>query len=298
VYSDDDVKTRLTGNHVGPPGVEGEDCLVVIHAATQADFGRRYLLKGAVTTIGRGRDNDIVVLSDAVSRQHAQLERRGAELFARDLSSTNGTFLNSEVKPLDERRLNRGDQLRIGDTVFKFLSGTDIESQYHAVIAHMALRDGLTNVANRRQLDALLIEEIGRAQRHDRELSLLMIDIDHFKRINDVYGHLAGDSVLTRLGQMLQQRLRPSDKVGRYGGEEFCAILPETKIDRAASIAETLRAMFAEEKFIAENQTLAVTASIGAAAWVPPMQYTDLYRTADNRLFRAKQLGRNQVYSG
>ena len=295
LYSDDDDKTRVTVQNSRPPRAEGEDCLVVIYASVETDFGRRYTLKAPLTTIGRGRDRDIVVSNDAASRQHAQLERRGLELVVRDLGSTNGTFINNELERVRERRLNRGDQLRIGDTVFKFLSGTDIESQYHAVIAHMALKDGLTNLSNRRQLDSVLTEEIGRAQRHTRELSLLMIDIDHFKRINDVYGHVAGDGVLTRLGQMLQQRLRPSDKLGRYGGEEFCAILPETQIARATTIAETLRAMIAGEKFVTENQTLAVTVSIGAAAWEPHMEYADLYRAADRRLYQAKQLGRNQV---
>jgi two-component system, cell cycle response regulator len=298
VPSDDDAKTRVTGKDARPPSASGEDCLVVIHTAVQTDFGRRHVLKTPLTTIGRGRDNDIVVLSDAVSRHHAKLERRGTEFLVSDLDSTNGTFVNSEPKPLKEWRLNRGDQLRIGDTIFKYLSGADIENQYHAVIAHMAMMDGLTNLCNRKQLDTVLMEEIGRAQRHGRHLSLMMLDIDHFKRVNDAHGHLAGDGILSRLGLLLQQRLRPSDKVGRYGGEEFCAILPETTLARATSIAETLRTMIAEEQFITENQTLAVTVSIGVAAFEPRMQYADLYRAADQLLYQAKRLGRNQVCSG
>ena len=225
------------------------------------------------------------------------MRRRGSALFVRDLGSTNGTYINNDATPLTECRLNRGDQLRIGETVFKFLSGTDIENQYHAVISNMALKDGLTNLPNRRQLDAVLAEEIGRAQRHHRDLSLLMIDVDHFKRLNDAYGHLAGDGVLTRLGHLLQERLRPSDKVGRYGGEEFCVILPETAMASATRIADTLRALIADEKFLTSDHVLAVTVSIGAAAWESQMRCADLYEAADRRLYRAKRLGRNQVCS-
>jgi diguanylate cyclase (GGDEF)-like protein len=275
----------------------GDDCLVVIHTAVETELGRRYLLKEAITTIGRGSNNHIVVTSDAVSRQHAQLERRGTDFLVSDLSSTNGTFINNERQRTRNSRLSRGDHIRVGDTVFKYLAGSDIEAQYHAVIGHMAVSDGLTNLANRKHLDTLLAEEIQRAHRHNRELSLLMLDIDHFKTINDAHGHLAGDRVIAGLGHLLRQRLRSDDKIGRYGGEEFCAILPETGIEPATAIAETLRTLVATHPFPVEAKRLAVTVSIGAAALKPNMQSSDLYRAADVMLYRAKNQGRNQVCS-
>jgi two-component system cell cycle response regulator len=294
---DDDEKTRVTGLEEMDLPTSGEDCLVVIHTAVQTELGRRYVLSNQLTTIGRGPKNDVVVSSDAVSRQHARLERRGADFIVSDLGSTNGTFINNERKRPMNSRLNRGDQIRVGDTVFKFLSGSDIEAQYHAVIGHMAVTDGLTNLFNRKHLDTQLSEEIARAHRHGRDLTLLMLDIDHFKTINDIHGHLAGDRVIAGLAMLLRQRLRSGDKLGRYGGEEFCAILPETGLPSATTIAETLRAMVATNPFPIESQRLTVTVSIGVAALKPNMQNSDLYRAADEMLYRAKGEGRNQVCS-
>lgn len=294
----DDEKTRVTGLEESPvPATPGDDCLVVIHTAVQTELGRRYLLTEGVITIGRGSANHIVVSSDAVSRQHAQLERRGTEFVVSDLNSTNGTFINNERQRTYNSRLNGGDHIRVGDTVFKYLSGSDIEAQYHAVIGHMAVTDGLTNLSNRKHLDTLLAEEIQRAHRHKRALSMLMLDIDHFKTINDVHGHLAGDRVIAGLGHLLRQRLRADDKLGRYGGEEFCAILPETGLQDAAAIAETLRTLVVTHPFAADAKRLTVTVSIGVADLKPNMQSADMYRAADERLYRAKNQGRNQVCS-
>lgn len=295
VDADYDLQTRVTGLEALRVTHEVADCLVVIYAPSQADLGRRYVLERPVTSIGRGRDNDIVLLSDCVSRRHARLERRPGGLFVVDLSSTNGTYINDATKLAGEHCLSRGDQLKIGDTIFKFLSGSDVEAQYHDIIFRMTITDGLTSLANRKQLDGLLKDEILRAERHSRELSLLMFDIDHFKSINDTYGHLTGDSVLRSLALILQKRLRPQDKLGRYGGEEFCAILPETSLQSAGKIAEELRALIAAHVFVAEESQLRVTTSIGVAAHVSGMQPDDLYRGADAMLYQAKRNGRNRV---
>jgi two-component system cell cycle response regulator len=295
VDSDYDVKTRVTGLEQLKIGQSGQGCLVVIHAPAQADLGRLHTLDKEVTTIGRGRDNDIVLPSDCVSRRHSRLERREQRLYIVDLASTNGTYVNDEVKPVRDRPLERGDQLRIGDTIFKYLSGSDIELQYHEILFRMTVTDGLTNLCNRKQLDATLVEEIPRARRHGRELSVLMLDIDHFKQINDTHGHLAGDSVLRGLAAMLQKRLRPNDRLGRYGGEEFCAILPETALPNAAKIGEELRALVESHVFVAEDKRISVTVSIGASCLAAGMEPVDLYRSADEMLYKAKRTGRNKV---
>jgi two-component system cell cycle response regulator len=297
VESDYDIKTRVTGLEELKVRRPGQDCLVVIHAPVQSDLGRRYLLAKQQITIGRGRDNDICLPSDCVSRRHGRLEQRGEEVFVVDLASTNGTFVNDEPKSVKERRLNRGDQLKVGDTIFKYLSGSDVEAQYHEVVFRMRITDGLTNLHNRKQLDTLLDEEIARARRHARDLSVLMLDIDHFKKINDTHGHLTGDSVLRGLAAMLQKRLRPNDKLGRYGGEEFCAILPETSLENAAVIAEELRALVAGASFLAESHEIKVTISIGAGALRDGMRAPDLYQAADEMLYQAKRTGRNKVCS-
>ena len=253
------------------------------------------MLAKEVTTIGRGRDNDIVLPSDCVSRRHSRLEQREQRLFVIDLASTNGTYVNDEAQPVRERPLERGDQLRIGDTIFKYLSGSDIEVQYHEILFRMTVTDGLTNLCNRKQLDATLHEEIPRARRHGRDLSVLMLDIDHFKHINDTHGHLAGDSVLRGLAAILQKRLRPNDRLGRYGGEEFCAILPETALANAAKIGEELRALVEAHAFVAEDKRINVTISIGAGCLADGMDMAGLYRRADEMLYQAKRTGRNKV---
>lgn len=291
--ADYDSKTRITGLEERTTGSSGQSCLVVLHAPVHTELGRRYALDKDVTTVGRGRDNDIVLPSDCVSRQHARIERRDEALYIVDLASTNGTFINDERKPIRERRLARGDQLRIGDTIFKHLTGADIELQYHDIIFRMAVTDGLTNLANRKQLDTILDDEIPRARRYGRELSVLMIDIDYFKSINDTHGHLAGDCVLSSLASMLQKRLRPNDKLGRYGGEEFCAILPETPLGAALRIAEDLRELVATQPFAADEKVIEVTISIGVAALEDGMARTDLYKRADEKLYAAKRAGRN-----
>lgn len=295
VESDHDVKTRITGLEEFADRSFGQSCLVVLHSPVHTELGRRYLLDKEVVTVGRGRENDVVLPSDCVSRRHARLERRGDAVFVVDLASTNGTFLNEERKPVRERRLTRGDQLKIGDTIFKHLTGADIELQYHEIIFRMAVTDGLTNLSNRKQLDVMLAEEIPRARRYRRDLSVLMLDIDHFKNVNDTYGHLTGDYVLRGLAGILQKRLRPNDKLGRYGGEEFCAILPETSLSSAVGFAEELRALVEAHSFVAEDKQLRVTISIGAGALQDGMQSSDLYRRADQMLYRAKREGRNRV---
>lgn len=297
VDSDYDVQTRVTGLDELRVRRPGEACLVVIHAPVQNELGRRYVLDKETTTVGRGRDNDIVLPSDCVSRRHARLEQRGGNLFAVDLASTNGTFVNDDTHSVRERELQRGDRVKIGDTIFKYLSGSDIELQYHEIIRRMTVTDGLTDLANRKQLDTLLEAEIPRARRHGRDLSVLMIDIDHFKNINDAHGHLTGDSVLRGLAAMLQRRLRPNDLLGRYGGEEFCAILPETALHSAAKIGEELRAMVAAHAFVAEGKDIRVTISVGAGSLREEMTLPDLYRSADEMLYKAKRNGRNQVCS-
>lgn len=292
---DYDVQTRVTGLDELRVRRLGEACLVVIHAPVQNDLGRRYVLDKDTTTVGRGRDNDIVLPSDCVSRRHARLEQRAGNLFIVDLASTNGTFINDDAHSVRERQIQRGDRLKIGDTIFKYLSGSDIELQYHEIIHRMTITDGLTDLANRKQLDLVLSDEIPRSRRHGRDLSMLMIDIDHFKSINDTHGHLTGDSVLRGLAGILQRRLRPSDRLGRYGGEEFCVILPETSRHNAAKIGEELRALVEAHAFVAEDKNIRVTISVGVSTLQDDMAMADLYRAADEMLYRAKRTGRNRV---
>ena len=293
--SDHDIKTRVTTLEELKVQRKGDDCLVVIYAPVASDLGRRHVLDQEVITIGRDRENDIVLDSDSVSRRHARVEHREGRIYLTDLDSTNGTYVNDDNEPVRDCQLRRGDQVKIGDTIFKYLSGSDVEAQYHETIFNMTITDGLTDVGNKKRLDQLVHKEIPRAVRHNRELSLLMVDIDHFKDVNDTYGHLAGDSVLRDLAGILQKRLRPDDELGRYGGEEFAAVLPETSLLGAVKIAEDLRSLVEQHRFIVEGEQIRVTVSIGAAALKPGMDAKGFFRAADEMLYKAKNTGRNRV---
>jgi two-component system cell cycle response regulator len=257
------VDTRITKGELRLH--RGEDNLVVIYTREDAELGCRYVLDRDVITIGRDPDNDIALESDAVSRFHARIDHRGDDVTLADLSSTNGTFVNNERAPVTTRRLCKGDHIKVGDTIFKYLSGSDIETQYHEAIFKLTITDGLTEVGNAKYLPQVLGQEVPRARRHGRQLALLMMDLDYFKQVNDTYGHLAGDAVLREVAQIGRQRLRPGDTLARYGGEEFCAVLPETSVQGAVRLARELRERIEGHRFVFEGQSIQVTVSIGAA---------------------------------
>jgi diguanylate cyclase (GGDEF)-like protein len=161
--------------------------------------------------------------------------------------------------------------------------------------------DSLTGLFNRRYLDRRLDEEIARARRYGLSLSLLMLDVDHFKRINDAHGHQAGDAVLVALGRVVGAELRETDVLGRYGGEEFFIITPQTPMAAALGVAERVRASIETHHFAlpASPDGISITASIGLAALGDTVQTRDaLLKAADANLYRAKQQGRNRVLAG
>lgn len=292
--SDSDIKTRVTPlEELSRSPRSGQDCLVVIYSSNTRMFGKRFVLSSEAMSLGRGSDNTIQLDNDSVSRRHCRIEKRSAHYFVEDLQSTNGTYVNDEL--VASYQLRRGDQVKVGDTIFKFLSGSDMEAQYHETIYRMTIVDGLTGVNNKRYLLETLEREIPRARRHGRPLTLSMFDIDHFKKINDTFGHLAGDYVLKELATLVKKRLRPDDVVGRYGGEEFALLLPETDLHGGLHIAEELRKRIAEHHFEFENERITVTVSIGVAQLGPDDDVVGFIKAADDRLYRAKRDGRNKV---
>ena len=209
-------------SRVSEKPVAKEACLVVIYGM---DLGKKFNLNQSALTIGRSSKSDVQVDQESVSRSHAKIINTGKTIILRDLGSTNGTYVNDEL--IDEYVLRDGDFIKIGRTIFKFLSGNNIENAYHEEIYRLTTIDGLTQIYNKRYFLETLEREISRAHRYRRELSLIMFDIDHFKKINDTYGHLAGDYVLKQLAQVIKSRIRREDIMARYGGEEFAIILPE-----------------------------------------------------------------------
>jgi len=170
-------------------------------------------------------------------------------------------------------------------------------SQSEARLREQSVRDALTGLFNRRYLEETLARELGRAERAHGSLGLLLLDIDHFKRINDTYGHAAGDQVLRELGSLLKTSVRGSDIACRYGGEEFVLLLPEATRETTRQRAETIRAATSRMAVSDQGRTLApITLSVGAAAYPADGADADaLLQRADDALYRAKREGRDRV---
>ena len=204
-----------------------EACLVVIYGE---DLGRRIALGHDPVVIGRSSRCEVQLDQESVSRNHCRISHNGRGYLIRDLGSTNGTYVNDEL--VDSMDLRDGDQLKIGRTILKFIVGGNIEGQYHEEIYRLMTVDGLTQVHNKRYFDEMLEREVSRARRYSRTFCVILFDIDHFKQINDTYGHLAGDAVLRQLGTIVRNDVRRDDIVARVGGEEFAIITPEVGIAR------------------------------------------------------------------
>jgi diguanylate cyclase (GGDEF)-like protein len=270
--------------------------LVVIYTAEPGLLGKRFVLDRSPLRVGRGADNHIVLEGDSVSRRHAHFERRTNAWYAVDDGSTNGTYLNEE-QIAHEALLTNGDRIKVGPSILKFLSGADAEAKYHEEIYRMTIVDGLTQIHNKRYLFEALEKELIRARRYERDLSVLMFDIDFFKRINDQFGHLAGDHVLRELARIVQDRIRRDEVFARYGGEEFVIVLPETSLAGAVALAENLRTRVASHGFSFQGEQIPVTISIGCALLQDDKAATDLIQRADEKLYQAKRSGRNRVCS-
>jgi two-component system, cell cycle response regulator len=293
-----DEKTRVTQVSQEQPSdqVGANDCVVVIYTKEPTLLGKRIVLENSTTRIGRGTDNHIVLDGDSVSRRHAHFERRNDAWYAVDDGSTNGTYVNERQIP-EGVRLQNNDRIQVGPTIFKYLTGADAEAKYYEEIYRMTIVDGLTQIHNKRYLFEALERELIRARRHSRALSLIMFDIDFFKRINDECGHLAGDYVLRELSEVIQERIRREEVFARYGGEEFAIMLPETELSGAVTLAETLREKVAEHRFVFQGEIIKVSISLGCAAVEPEDTATALIARADEKLYMAKRSGRDRVCS-
>jgi len=274
-----------------------EACLVHIYP-TGPSMGCRYPLRDKALTLGRGDDCDIRIQDNSVSRRHAKIDPSPEGYFVADLGSTNGTFVND--RQLDGGwPLQDGDYLRVGNCIYRYLTGGNIEAEYHEEIYRLTIQDGLTRIHNQRALGDFLDREVARSQRHSRPLSVLMFDIDKFKAINDAHGHLCGDFVLRELAECVGETVRKEDLFARYGGEEFALVLVETGLPEATYAAERVRAAVEAHQFRFETTPIKLTISIGVATTSgdPDATPNGLLKAADERLYQAKRTGRNKVVS-
>ena len=283
------VVTSISRITERPPGKEA--CLVVIYGQ---DLGRKYNLESPTLVVGRSSKCDIQIDQESVSRAHSKIMNQGKTIRIRDLGSTNGTYVNDEQ--IEERTLADGDLIKIGRTIFKFLSGGNIERAYHEEIYRLTTIDGLTQIFNKRYFMESIEREIARSNRYRREMTLVMFDIDHFKQINDTYGHLAGDQVLKSLASTIKGKIRREDLFARYGGEEFAIVLPEIDGYNAQQFAEKIRRIVEATDYFFEGIKIVVTISMGVATLdAETADAGALIKRADERLYEAKKSGRNCV---
>ncbi len=261
-----------------------------------ATMGTRYALRDKPLLIGRDFDCDVCIPDHSVSRRHARLDVTPEGVFVSDLGSTNGTFVN-DVPVRSPTRLADGDYLRVGNSIFRFLGGGNVEAEYHEEIYRLTIIDALTQAHNRRALAEFLDRELVRSERHRRPVTLILLDIDHFKSVNDQFGHLAGDFALRELVQLIRSVVRREDLLARYGGEEFAIVLVETGLPEAAKVAERIRQLIEEHVFRCGDAEFRLTASLGLAATPggEELTTTEMIQRADKKLYHAKQAGRNRV---
>lgn len=258
-------------------------------------IGRRYACGADPVLIGRDHECQIQNADASVSRHHARVERRGGVYHVEDLGSTNGTFVNNV--PRATSVLKDGDYLRLGNCIYRFLAGDNLEAGYHEEIHRLTVTDGLTGVPNRRHFEEFLDRELAGSVRHRRGLALAMLDIDHFKSVNDRFGHFAGDLTLREVAATATAAVRRDELFARYGGEEFALVLPEAGPAEAVAVCERIRAAVAAHEYECDGQRYRVTVSVGVAFASGDEGQTpaDLVREADAQLYRAKRSGRDRV---
>lgn len=259
--------------------------------------GRMYKLSDREYTLGRSADVDITLNDDGISRAHARIVRRpDGSMAVVDLDSTNGTFLNGDR--VADRALQDGDRLLIGPvTILKFSYQDNLEEQFQQQLYESATRDGLTKAYNRRFFVDALDKDFSHGIRHSTPLSIVMFDVDFFKRVNDTWGHAAGDYVLQTISASVQRAIRKDDLLCRVGGEEFVVLMRDTAERNACLFAERIRSLVSETEFVYEGENMPITVSLGVATLKPALHKDAqaLLADADRYLYQAKHRGRNRV---
>jgi diguanylate cyclase (GGDEF)-like protein len=279
-------RLRIPVGDLARPGAR----LVVIHGES---MGLCVELIDKPVTIGRAPGCEMQIDHRSVSRMHCTVWCEQGQFHVRDLGSTNKTLVNEHA--VDKSELKDGDTIAVGEIVLKFLRRESLEDRYHQAMVEMATVDTLTQLPNRRVWREALERSVVQAQ-NGTPLCLAFIDLDHFKRINDELGHLAGDEVLKAVATVIRQSLLSGFAAGRLGGEEFAVILPGLTLRQATDYAELLRRAVEALRVELPGGPRSITTSVGVVQWQPGMQTTaDFMRAADAELFRAKAEGRNRV---
>ena len=289
--------TVITEFHLSPKRRRGNGGghLVVLSGH---NVGQVYELTKEKTLIGREDNAEVQIMDAGISRQHALITRTDDSRYQlEDAGSRNGTYANNN-RIEAPHTLNDGDKIQLGAmTVLRFANADDAEADYAQRMYEAAHRDGLTGAFNRRYFEERLAAEIPYSVRHRRSLALLMLDLDHFKQVNDNNGHPVGDVVLKEFATLVTNTTREDDVLVRYGGEEFAVLCRQTDLIKASILGERIRHEVAGFLFSADNARLKITVSIGIAA-LPDAEINSpelIVNAADEALYQAKERGRNCV---
>ena len=264
--------------------------------ARGAQLGHVTMLGEEVQRIGRSSDCEMWLNDDGVSRRHALIAYENGTYVLRDTESANGTFVGGQR--VESAVLRDGDLIQFGpQAVFRYAVADEGQEQLLRQLYEASVTDALTGANNREHFDNQLRMELSYARRHSTDVSLVLFDVDHFKRVNDSYGHPVGDEVLIEISKATRRLVRNEDVFARYGGEEFALILRGIPLEGARAVGERLRERIAEVSIRTERGTFGVTVSVGCASFATTAEpnVENLVQTADRRLYAAKNGGRNRV---
>lgn len=258
--------------------------------------GKRFVLTAEEIVIGRRADKVQVWIDDSsVSREHCRITFQGTQARVTDLGSLNHTYINDQVI-MQSAELCHGDMLRVGNVRLRYFAHGSADQLLFDRIYRMAVQDRMLEIFRKEYVLERLEEEFRLARSSGGSLSLIFFDLDKFKVINDTFGHDAGDHVLKEVCHLVKSHLRPNDVFGRYGGEEFCIVLPQTDLNEAFQFAEGVRLACENTIIEYEGVIIPVTLSMGVAAISAEVAAPiDLLKLADTLVYKSKQEGRNRV---
>ena len=271
----------------------------VITVVSGQQVGKTLILESSTTVIGRDFAADMLLIDGGISRHHAEIEfQSGGAVVIRDLNSTNGVRLNGKL--IADAPLESGDKIQLGpETVIEYRVEDPDEVAARIQQYERSIQDDLTGIYNRRYFTVTLEHELSYMRRRGAESSLVLLDIDHFKRVNDEYGHRSGDKVLKLITQTVTSYIREKDMFARWGGEEFVILLRGMSTNGAVAVAERIRARLANLRLKRGESILTVTASFGVTEI--DLDRHDCVESAmhevDGHLYSAKDQGRNRVVS-
>jgi diguanylate cyclase (GGDEF)-like protein len=292
------VSAQRKSQEIVPPVLQQR---TVVKVLTGLEAGRVHVITSDAFVVGRGTGTDLRIDDTSLSRQHCRIRRTNGSYFVEDLGSRNGTMVN-KTRIVAPQLLEDGALIQLAaNTIIMFSQQEDLEVQAEQRLYESAVLDPLTGLHNRRHLDARLKSEFAFASRHQTPLSVLLIDIDHFKKINDTYGHPGGDAALKALSERLAKTVRVEDIVARYGGEEFAVIARGIESVGAMLLAERIRDTASKIRLLHEDKTIAFTISVGCATMTRERVFDSvsaILKATDDALYKAKESGRNRCVRG